>query len=408
MLRRPNRSIEVFDISLMAVVTKAMGAFLVIMVLLMPYYSSGPIGEQNAADLAKTIADAQTQLDLAVNKLAQSKPNPDEIAKLLDEALRRLREAQELMARLKRDNDALNAQVKRLEENLDQAEKEVDSLEKQLADLSKITFVAQILNWDCFELQMDLALLPQQTTYTTRNGAEIKNILNLEVPVDGDLSTVTDDNILAAYKEQRDIAPGHGKRFSRSTIYTRMREGESKLLILLLRDKTLKKIGGLGGYALRKSNKTCHYLLSIHYILPDKDGRIGSFDTAEWTTQGPYGDVIALFTVKDGKIVPGSPTADTKSWFDQQVAKAEKIDVSADDTSSRRAGILKAVDAWTVPRDKSECQVLATKATQFQVDAKVYNDKDRAGMAAVMADCNKGDFASAFQKVKAEMRRTIR
>ena len=35
-MHRPARQIEVFDISLMAVVTKAMGAFLVIMILLMP------------------------------------------------------------------------------------------------------------------------------------------------------------------------------------------------------------------------------------------------------------------------------------------------------------------------------------------------------------------------------------
>ena len=45
-MKRPHRSIETFDISLMAVVTKAMGAFLVLMLLLMPYYRSGPIGQQ--------------------------------------------------------------------------------------------------------------------------------------------------------------------------------------------------------------------------------------------------------------------------------------------------------------------------------------------------------------------------
>ena len=93
----------------MAVVTKAMGAFLVLMLLLMPYYSSGPVGEQNAAQLAQTITAAQKELDLAVQKLAQGKADPNEIAKLLDEALRRLREAQELMARLKRQRRAQRA-----------------------------------------------------------------------------------------------------------------------------------------------------------------------------------------------------------------------------------------------------------------------------------------------------------
>jgi hypothetical protein len=41
-LRRPRRSIETFDIALMAVVTKAMGAFLVLMLIMLPSYNKVP------------------------------------------------------------------------------------------------------------------------------------------------------------------------------------------------------------------------------------------------------------------------------------------------------------------------------------------------------------------------------
>ena len=68
-MRRSNRNIETFDISLMAVVTKAMGAFLVLMLLLMPYYSSGPIGQQAAADLAKKVEQADLKIREVIDKL---------------------------------------------------------------------------------------------------------------------------------------------------------------------------------------------------------------------------------------------------------------------------------------------------------------------------------------------------
>jgi hypothetical protein len=48
-LRRSNRSIEVFDIALMAVVTKAMGAFLVLMLLMLPSYNNLPAMQETVA-----------------------------------------------------------------------------------------------------------------------------------------------------------------------------------------------------------------------------------------------------------------------------------------------------------------------------------------------------------------------
>ena len=61
-MKRPHRSIETFDISLMAVVTKAMGAFLVLMLLLMPYYTSEPMGQKEADALEKKVEEVNKNI----------------------------------------------------------------------------------------------------------------------------------------------------------------------------------------------------------------------------------------------------------------------------------------------------------------------------------------------------------
>lgn len=409
MIRRPHRSIEVFDISLMAVVTKAMGAFLVLMLLLMPYYSSGPVGEQNAAQLAQTITQAQKELDLAVQKLAQAKPDPNEIAKLLDEAMKRLREAQELMARLKRDNDALNGQVKRLEENLAEAKKENEDLEKQLADMSTLTMQAQLLSWDCPEVRMELSLLPRQDSYATKKGDKIRNVLNVSTPSVGDLVTVTDDDALAAFKDEKSLAPGHGHRFNQSTANSRISKGQNYVMAILLRDKTPRKIDGVDGYALKRLNKDCHAIVSTQYLKPDKEFQLTGFYAAEWQmAAASYGRVLRDVRDKGGDIELNEPSPETAAWFKALVDSATKEQASVAPAAGDRAALLKIVDAWTVPADTDVCTALTARATRMQVDAKAYNNDDRAGMAAVVADCKAGRFAPALQKLKAEMHRALK
>jgi hypothetical protein len=411
MIRRPNRSIEVFDISLMAVVTKAMGAFLVLMLLLMPYYSSGPVGEQNAAQLAQTISEAQKELDLAVQKLAQAKPDPDEIAKLLDEALRRLREAQALMARLKRDNDALNGQVKRLEENLAEAKKENEQLEKELAEQKQIIFTAQLINWDCLDVRIDLTLLPRQDQYSTGDGANktiIKQPLNIETPTTGNMFTVIDDEVMAKFPDSKSEAPGEGSRFNTSSVYARLNDSDLNLLVILLRDKKASKIEGRDGYALKKPSKNCNAVVVIQYIDPNSKKLVGYF-TYKWQAAADsYGRILYEVSSKGSDVTLKSALSDTTNkWWKDQIDRSAKVAEERKPANDRLA-LLKTVDAWTVPADIDACMLLATRATRMQVDSNVYNNNDRTGIAAVVADCNAGRFAQALQKIKAEMHRTLK
>jgi len=80
----------------MAVVTKAMGAFLVFMLLLMPYYPVDPVGEKNAAELAKALAEAQEKLKAA----SQNGQSVEELQRLLTQARESLDQAQRTLAQL--------------------------------------------------------------------------------------------------------------------------------------------------------------------------------------------------------------------------------------------------------------------------------------------------------------------
>lgn len=138
-MKRPHRSIETFDISLMAVVTKAMGAFLVLMLLLMPYYSSSPLGKDEARDLARKVQDADAKIKGVLDKLGDK-----DLGKDLVSAREELGSGAQLIEQLKRYVDQLSAQVTRLEEKivtlsaeLDQLKKDKTTLTARVAELEK-------------------------------------------------------------------------------------------------------------------------------------------------------------------------------------------------------------------------------------------------------------------------------
>jgi hypothetical protein len=188
-MRRPHRSIEVFDISLMAVVTKAMGAFLVLMLLLMPYYSSGPIGQQEADDLGKKVDQVQQNIQKAISALSTA--DAEDLRRRLEEALQQLGEAQKLIAQLQHDNDALNAQVRRLEQDNDtlsqqvaQAQQQVkalqqqnDQIQEELNQLNGDVLSGQALNTDCLNVPMTLGVWTLSSYVTNADKSHSKYVL---------------------------------------------------------------------------------------------------------------------------------------------------------------------------------------------------------------------------------------
>lgn len=127
-MRRPHRSIETFDISLMAVVTKAMGAFLVLMLLLMPYYSSSPLGKEEAQELAHKVQEADQKIARVLETLG-----PGDSNSVLSSAREELGSGQKLIDQLKRAIDQMGAQVVRLDGKVAALTKDLEKLKSDNA-----------------------------------------------------------------------------------------------------------------------------------------------------------------------------------------------------------------------------------------------------------------------------------
>ena len=260
-MRRSNRSIEVFDISLMAVVTKAMGAFLVIMLLLMPYYKSGPVGEKTAAELATELSQAQKELKNAIDNMKTSDIDPRELERLkrlLEETQRRLQMAQTLLDRLKRENDQLNSQVSRLESELQESKQKLANeeqknklLENKLTKLSSPQLNVHLSNSDCRDVVMDVALWvrTQNQIKFVDNTPPVNYSLNYIYPGYGYMSrTLLSGEFVTAFRASVVTVP--------------------QVVILIVRDKKLEEINGHNGYLLRKTSKACNITITREVVFP--------------------------------------------------------------------------------------------------------------------------------------------
>jgi prefoldin subunit 5 len=156
-IKRPNRNIEVFDISLMAVVTKAMGAFLVIMIMLLPsYYIARSQSEPTVNELRQQVDDLQRRLQEISRNIGKYTENPDDLRRQLAAAIdqldhaktrievlnNRLSEAVTLRDRLDNEVRRLRAQAQDLEQEKSSALARLNAQNSELAALRKMTETA--------------------------------------------------------------------------------------------------------------------------------------------------------------------------------------------------------------------------------------------------------------------------
>jgi len=176
---------------LMAVVTKAMGAFLVLMLLLMPYYSSSPIGTKEAQELTLKVQAADATIKDVLNKLGDQSA----LGKDLETAHENLGSGAQLIGQLKRAIDQLSGQVKRLEDQvkekadaLDQAGKQLDALKAQVAQLTKELDDAKSaldkLQMQVAQLQADNKKLKDENDALKKQVAELGNANAMKAELD--------------------------------------------------------------------------------------------------------------------------------------------------------------------------------------------------------------------------------
>lgn len=129
-MRRPHRTIETFDISLMAVVTKAMGAFLVLMLLLLPYYTPEP-REDDAAELLRQLKAMNARLDEVAKQLGDPNKGPAELRKDLGKISVDATIRAEVIAKLEGLIHKAFSEVRRLEAEVAQLEAEIAKLKDE-------------------------------------------------------------------------------------------------------------------------------------------------------------------------------------------------------------------------------------------------------------------------------------
>lgn len=319
-MRRPHRSIEVFDISLMAVVTKAMGAFLVLMLIFMQYYSSGPIGQKTTSDIRQTIEATEKQIAEAAKKLSQN-ANPADIAKLLAEAQRLLEQARQQITQLQHENDALNSQVARLENEKAQLEKQIEDLQRKI-DVGKTIVSGDLINSDCLDVRLELALITTDM-YINREDGKIKDKYVLNFRGLGSSDATDDTDVLKSMPAAANDRPGENFRFNNAAFRYAADPGNYGLIVTKKRLQ-MQKIRGFDARALTRSKQDCTITLSLQTASPAKETMLSDFTRKLTVSKDDYATAIYSFKLDGGTFKSEAVSADVKGWLADQLAHAEK------------------------------------------------------------------------------------
>jgi tetratricopeptide (TPR) repeat protein len=136
-MARRDREINIFNIAFLDVITGAMGAFVLLVLLLAPYYSgSAPRSHAKQEAAQSAVNDAQQN----VQKAQQSVPQNDHQAQqALDQARADLDKAKQQLDALKQQIDQLDSQNKRVTALDDHQQQQIAQLEQEVAQSTSQT-----------------------------------------------------------------------------------------------------------------------------------------------------------------------------------------------------------------------------------------------------------------------------
>jgi len=159
--------------ALMAVMTKAMGAFLVIMIMLLPYHTGDNAARQTVDQANAEIDKARAGLADAQDRLKKGRLTDaeiDELYKRLTIAQAALQEAQSLVDTLRGKLDQKESQIARLEadnkslnEEIEGLKQEIEKLRKTQGEPPRVMFLATLKN--CGLSDIDL-YVPGMASFT--------------------------------------------------------------------------------------------------------------------------------------------------------------------------------------------------------------------------------------------------
>jgi len=115
-VRRPRRETQIFSLSMMDVISGAMGAFLIIMIALMRYYKEDEDIAAQRAQLQERLAEIREQVDQAIQQLSMTTDiDVEELLRRFQQMQAQLARAQQEVNRLSNDLQAARSRVNQLQ-----------------------------------------------------------------------------------------------------------------------------------------------------------------------------------------------------------------------------------------------------------------------------------------------------
>lgn len=360
-MRRPHRSIETFDISLMAVVTKAMGAFLVLMLLLLPYYTPNKLTEQDTQELIEQLLLVRDRIEEANRKLGQDKSGQGvqeslkeakneveltaelvrKLRALLDKALADVARLENENRRLLSENEQLRGENEQLQGELKKAEDEIAFLNEEINKLKEEierlenklftgdrTYTASVMSTACPGVYLDVAIMKMgsEKDYSwTKDNAPIKpeHILYINLSNGGEITQRLQKTAITFNNRQGPLEKIGYNTHSSIATHSSNATGSFILVVLTKERKTRYEFRGNKWRAITKTSAACPIFFN------------GAAKVAgNWRAMRPRKATIkadstaaALVTFVNTKedVTIRAPNKEERAWFDKLVALSLKV-----------------------------------------------------------------------------------
>lgn len=144
-MKRRSREISIFNLSMLDVISGAMAAFLIIMVVLLPYYKKEHVDYQaELADLRTTLAEAEQRIEAANAEASQAQAAAENAQQALQQAQAAAEQTNARLAELEASSANANQSLQSAEAAARQAQQRADALAQKLAK----TFIVLYIRWD--------------------------------------------------------------------------------------------------------------------------------------------------------------------------------------------------------------------------------------------------------------------
>ena len=173
-MKRPRRESGGGEVALMAVITKAMGAFLVLVVIMLPHYILVVNSSQSADKAQAAVDQAAANAGEIADRLKKgrlTKQEIDELLRKIDDLKGQLASLNDQIALLRNELNQTLAEVQRLKKTRDELEAEVARLKQELEarkTFEQPTTVAAITGADCPGIVFELYLYSDYVEPATR------------------------------------------------------------------------------------------------------------------------------------------------------------------------------------------------------------------------------------------------